>query len=261
MKKRVIQLLAILLIALFASNLFAKNYNMIFWYPGEAGTSKDAEPVLESFFDFVNARLDGTEIHGKYINNTNEGINYIKSKKPLLGIASWIALNDNSKVIPKYKTIAKTLPLPYGKSKDVFTLVGVSKNKNWKPTDNLKVYTSIPITPEFLKAHMIPDLKESTTILEVKNLFQTLKKIANENNDNQAILLTPMEKYSLDHIKAAWKSTINTIHTCKPIPTAEVILFREEPKVSEKFISILKNMTKDPEGKEILETLRLKGFK
>jgi hypothetical protein len=65
----------------------------------------------------------------------------------------------------------------------------------------------------------------------------------------------------LDNITADWKKNLTTVYTCKAVPTAQLIYFGEEPAATADLLKVISDMPNDPKGKEILESLRLKGFK
>lgn len=262
MKKIVLAIVLALTLNLFSESARAKNYNMVFWYPGEAGSTSEAEPVLSSFFEYINGKLKAS-FKGKYFNSVSQGIVYIKKTRPKFGITSWISLKENESTLPTYTTIAKTLPLPSGTLTDQFTIVGYAPDGEgrWTPPDNLVIYSSIPLSLAFLRSHLAPDVKGSASIQTTNTMLMTLKKISSEKSLNRAALLTPMEKYTLDNLKSEWTSSLTTLYRCRPIPTAPLVVFGDKPDIADKLVEVLVKMPNDPEGKEILETLRLKGFK
>lgn len=260
--KKIAAIIVLTILFSFVSNLYAKDYKMVFWYPGEAGNTRDAEPVLAQFFEYINKKLKGDSISGKYFNSVSEGLAYIKDRKPQLGIVSWVSLKENEGQLPTFTVIAQTLPLPLGNRTDQFTLVGYKPAKagNWAPPEGLKIYSSIPMGMEFLRSNLVPDIKGGSTIEPTRAMLMTLKKISQDAKSNEAALLTPMEKYTFDNMKGDWKGNISTLYKCKEIPTAPLISFGGKPAVADAFLKALAEMKTDPKGKEILETLRLKGF-
>lgn len=261
MKKVTLSVALLATLSLWPTSLHAKAYNMVFWYPGEAGSTAEAEPVLADFFDYVGSKL-GASFSGKYFNTSSDGLVYIKKTRPQLGILSWIALMENKGTLPPHGTIAQTLPLPHGSTKDQFSIVGYKSNNEgqWVPPENLVVYSSIPVSLALLRSSLIPDIKGNISIHTTRTMLMTLKKIASEENPNEVALLTPMEKYTLDNLKGDWTNKLTMLHKCSPTPTAPLIYFGEKPEITERLIKVLTAMRDDPEGKEILETLRLKGF-
>lgn len=262
MKKILSAILFFTIIFSYTSNLYAKKYNIVFWYPGEQGTTAEAEPVLDSFFEYLNKNVSGNTFTGKYFNSKTKGLAYINKSKPKFGIISWVALKENDGSIPAHGKIATTLPYPDGTATDKFVLVGNPGDGEWSPPANLTIISSIPMSVNFLKSYLLPDLGGNVSIQTTNTMLMTLKKIATGGEDSgQVALLTPMEKFTLDNLKSGWTETLKTLKECKPISTAPFIYFGEKPEVSDELVKTLTSMKNDPDGKEILETLRLKGFK
>lgn len=252
MKK--ITVLVTALILMLSTSAIAKSYKMVFWYPGEAGSAADAQPLLDEFFEYIAAKDSTLKITGKYFNKTEDGLKYIKSANPDFGIVSFISLSQSD--LANAKKIASTLPLPTGTTKEQFYLVG---GKDETKTTQKTIISSLPIKVAFYRKNMAPDCGCGVKITEDKNLFSSLKKIATGELKVVA-LLTPMEKYTLDNIKVAWTKNLKVLKETEKISSAPVVSFGDKGDASAKFVKVLKEMSKDPEGKEILESLRLKGF-
>lgn len=263
MKKILLLCAALTLVFIFPANAGAKKYSMVFWYPGEQGSTSEAEPVLLELFDYLGKKLQDSTFEGKYFNSTTDGIVYIKKNKPTFGIVSWIALQENNGTLPPFKKIASTLPLPHGSTQDVFALIGNpgKTETGWTPPDNLVVYSSVPVSVAFIKSQMFPDIKGSVSVQNTNTMLMTLKKLASEENKNQVALLTPMEQYTLKNLKTDWAANLKTLMQAKALSTAPLVVFGEEPEITSALVKVLAAMPADADGKEILETLRLKGFK
>lgn len=260
MKKIFLTVVLVSMFLAWTTNVLAASYNMIFWYPGEAGSTSEAAPVLTAFFDYVNKNLKGDSITGKYFNSVSSGESFLRSSSPKFGIVSWITLQDNRSKIPAHNILVQTLPLPYGSSEDQFSVVGNASLTNWNGGDNLTIYSSVPVSLEFLKTRFALDIKGNATVKPISGILGTLKKMAATTGANEIALLTPMEKYTLDNMKSDWTKNIKELQKCKLIPSAQLIYFGDRPLVTDAFLKILREMPNNPEGKEILETLRLKGF-
>jgi|GEM_PF-1203716 len=236
--------------------LDAGAYEFVFWYPGGEGTQKDAEPIIAAFLNYIKGKT-GYEIRGRYINKTDEGIKYIKAKRPTFGIVSWITLEENKGKLPPYKEIAATLPLPHGTDKEIFTIVG---KEGWEKGSELLLASSIPISPAFFKKYMMPELDKEVTITETSSIFALLKELSLGNARDKAVLLTPMEMHTFSNLKVDWKGGLRVIQRLKPIPTARLIYFGDDLGVADRLIQALLAMQEEKEGVEILGELRLKGF-
>ncbi len=232
-----------------------QTYKMIFWYPGEAGTTQDAQTPLNDFFSYINKKIAPESITGKYFNTIPAGLNYIKKEKPKLGILSYVAFTSNNNA----KTLLQTLPLPDGKPTENYVIVGKGpKPANW----NIPLYTKQPLSMEFLKDYILND---RTTVRSydrtnvIPNMLLTLKDIAAGTKTGAAIL-QPMEYFTLKNLEPPWAKDLNVWHTSMPIPTAPLVTFGDIGPVADKIKNVLLKMSSDPAAAPILETLRLKGF-
>lgn len=260
MKKNTIAFIITCILFTYTNSASAKNYSMLFWYPGEAGSTVDAAPVLDEFFTYINSRLKGDSLSGKYINQTQKGLDEIKRTRPNFAIISYIAITENKDKIPQYQTIAKTKPLPSGRAAEQFTIVGAKNRSAEAQGKDVTIYTSIPMGINFFKQNLAPDFKGNINLAQSNMILTNLKKIASGEENDRVALLTPMEKHTFDNMNASWKESLMTIYTCRPIPTAELVYFGEKPAINSQLTKILTDMPANPEGAEILETLRLKGF-
>lgn len=244
----------ITVLSLFSSNLFAGSEKMIFWYPGEAGKSSDAAPLLEEFFSYLGMHIEGT-----YFNKTKEGLDFINNEKPKFGIVSWIALQENKDKMPEYNIIADTLPLPDGTPVEQFVIVGRKHSGEWVPAEKLKILSSLPINFSFFKQYMFPSIKDSSEIEQTDKMFFELKIIAAEGN--KVALLTPMEAFSLKSISSEWAKNLSVLAHCQNVPSAKLIYFGSKTDQADILLSKLLKMPLEKNGQEILESLRLKGFR
>ncbi len=258
-------LFAILTVALMSATIHAANAKaskMIFWYPGEAGSTSEAAPILEEFSNYVKKK-SGIKLEGTYINDVSKGIVFIKKQKPTYGIIGHITLDENKNTLPPFTRIGKTKPFPDGKTTEQFSLVGYrppESEETWTPPTNLTVLSSVPVSVAYLKSTLFPNLTGNIMIKTTNTILMTLKKMSTEANPNQVALLTPMESYTLKSLSAGWTTKLAELAKSEAIPTAALVTFQDDPRKADTLVKTLIAMSNDPEGKEILETLRLNGF-
>ncbi len=233
----------------------AGDAKMIFWYPGEAGSTEEAQPVIDAFFDYMNRSISPEAISGQYFNTVKGGLDYIARQKPKVGIISWAAWAQNRTKLGGAKVIMATLPLPGGKEMQTYSLVGASKDVE----PGSAIYSSEPFDPDFARRHLFPDLPEGVTISQTEGIFLRIKKIAGGEEKGFAIL-TPTESATLRKLKSEWAKSLKFIWTSKAVPSARVVVFDDGWKAREKFSKTLLTAGDDPGAAEILEELRLKGF-
>jgi len=237
-----------------ASKAFSSSTKMIFWYPGEAGSTEEARPVLRAFFEYLKEKDGSLVLDGSYF-NTDEGLSYIKGKKPEVGILSFFAWTNNRKEFPDAEVLLTILPKPYGKGSENYALVGTGDLKD----DGAIVFTSEPLTADYVRSNLFADLPASVKLTQTASIMQKLKAISSGESPGFAIL-TPIEAYTLGQVSSEWAKNLKTVATSKPVPSARLILLQPDYKDAEKLKSVLLQMQNDPGAKDILDELRLVGF-
>ncbi|MBI2346423.1 MAG: hypothetical protein HYV03_05995 [Deltaproteobacteria bacterium] len=88
-----------------------------FWYPGEAGTSAQAQPLLDQFAALLSTHTPGISWRTTYLPTESEGLAFIRAKSPSFGIVSY-------PVYYKYRAslsmtrLASTRLLPDGRAEE-----------------------------------------------------------------------------------------------------------------------------------------------
>jgi len=233
----------------------ADEVKMVFWYPGEAGSTEDAQPVMDAFSEYVNGELKPDKLKARYFNTVKGGLDYIASQKPKIGIISYAAWSQNRAKLGGADVFLATLPLPRGKEVQTYSIVGKGKEM----PDGGKVYSSEPFTSDFVRANLFLNFPAGASLVQTDRMFVKLKQIASGEEKALAIL-TPTEAATLAKLKSDWAKSIDTIEESKPVPTARVVVFDSAWKGKEKLSEILLAAEKDPKASAILEEMRLKGF-
>lgn len=242
---------------LISSLAHARQTKMIFWYPGEAGSTEEAQSLLDELFEYLKKKNPKLNIKGSYFNTVSGGKSYIKKDKPAVGIISYPAYVMNKDVLGNAKVTLATLPRPAGKKLETYVLVG----KKPLADNGETIYMSEPLSRAFITQHLYPDLPKSLKLEQTSGVLSKLKKMGKGEIKGYA-LLTATEFYTLSKMKAEWamELTINDrAKTSKPVPSARVVIFGDY-KQKEVLTSTLLEMKNYPEGKAILEELRLTGF-
>lgn len=255
MKKLFFTASIFILAIMLTHNLYAKEIKMIFWYPGEAGTTAEAAPILDELFKYLNPKIYPDKISGKYFNNVPNGLKYISSDKPTIGIISYLTMTEQGDKIGNPKVIMSTIPSVHGKTTEVYSLVGKVTAIPANPT----IFMSEPIPLKFALSQLFPSLKSDTRLSQTSQIVAKLKDISEDKLQAFAIL-TPTEAYTLQSISASWAKGLKTIMKSNSVPTAMVVLFDPEWKGIKKLKPALMQMASDPAAKDILNELRLTGF-
>ena len=228
---------------------------MIFWYPGEAGSTEEAQPFLDVFLAYLNDKTQPYVIEGQYFNTIEDGLAYIKKRNPKVGIISFAAWTQYRQQLGQAVDWLSTLPLPHGKSMESYALVGRTQNIG----PNIPIFSSEPLTGPFVIEKLFPRVPANAKLSSTPQLLFTLRRIASGQIEGAAIL-TPTEAATLKRLTAPWAKGLVTIAQSKPVPTARVVLFDPAWKDAPKLKAALLSAGQDPKAREILVELRLKGF-
>ncbi len=242
-------------IFLHASQALASDIRMVFWYPGEAGSTEEAQPVLDAFFEYLSQKMGSTRVKGHYFNTVEGGLDYITKKKPMVGIVSFAAWKQNRVELGDAKVMLATLPLPKGKNTERYGLVCATKSNAPEGT----IFSSEPFEISYVKQNLFPSIPADATLEQTNQIFAKIKKIADGSVKASAIL-TPTETTTLEKLNSPWTKSLKIVIKSEPVPTARVILFDNRWTGYEKFSEILLTAGNDPKATEILEEMRLKGF-
>lgn len=249
--KKIFLILSLLFIA--SRTSFASD-SMIFWYPGEAGTTIEAQPLLDTFTKYIETKIPALKISAKYFNTLDEGLSFINKTKPKLGIVSYFAWDENKVKFPGAKVWLATNPLPHGKKEEVYTLVKKKGSQGAAP----KIFLSEPMTDNFVRNILGLNQTQNATLSTTPQMLFKLKEIS-EGKQNALAILTPTESETLKKMSAQWTRELEIIAQSKPVPTACVILFGQIP-VENELKKLLFEIKNDAAAQEMLEEMRLAGF-
>ncbi len=253
--KKIFALVVLTALMTLAPRIHAAPAKMIFWYPGEAGSTEEAQPVLNEFFDFLKAKDPKLALTGAYFNTIEDGRAYLAKDKPALGIVSFATWTTRASDMSGAKAILATLPLPHGTAAETYALVGTEPLAD----NGRTLYMSEPLERAFIASKLFPSLPASLKLEPTKSLLKKLKDMS-EGIVTGYALLTPIEANTLASISAAWAQKLKVRATSTPVPTARVVLFTPAYANVDALTAALIAMKNDPKGKEILESLRLTGF-
>lgn len=248
-------LIVAVLIFFFAPIANAREIKILFWYPGQAGSTEEAQPVLDLFCRYVAARLGPYRVTGTYFNTISGGRNFLKRGLPTIAIIStpmWTVYR--SQVAGAVEWLA-TAPLPHGETTERYQLIGTTKTIS----AGMHLFTSVPF-PEFIHRELFPNLPRDVQIEETHQLLAKLRAMG-EGQESAIALLTPLEASTLAGLSNAWAKQLVTIATSPPIPTPRVILFDAHFFDAPKLKKILLGMATDKEAQDILAELQLKEFR
>lgn len=237
------------------SSARAGDVRMVLWYPGEAGSTEEAQPVIDAFFGYLSEAVPPEQVKGRYFNTVKGGLDYIARQKPKVGIVSYAAWEQNRSKLGGAKVLLATLPLPGGTETETYAMATRKKGD----AAATKIYSSEPLSEQFVKQQLFPNLPAGATLEQTDRIFMKLKAIA-AGEDKAMAILTPIEASTLEKLKSDWAKELKISERSRPVPTARVVVFDDGWKESAKFSEAMLSAGKDPKAADILEELRLVGF-
>jgi len=255
MRRIALCLLIIMALSLASVQALARGAAMIFWYPGEAGSTEEAQPVLDDFLGYVSQKMGDVQIEGRYYNTVDAGLKFISEKRPAIGIVSYAALTQYADKLGAPSVFLATLPLPGGAATEKYAIVG--RSKDLKP--GVKILSSEPMKLSYVREKLFAGLPQDAVMTPTSQIFSALKKISSGEMDAVAIL-TPIEASTLAQVSAEWARGLVQISVSENVPTARVLLFDPAWKDADRLRQVLIGAGSDPAAKDLLLELRLKGF-
>ncbi|MBI2338909.1 MAG: PhnD/SsuA/transferrin family substrate-binding protein [Deltaproteobacteria bacterium] len=239
-----------------------------FIYPGGEGSSADAQPILDRFFDHVQ-KNGGPALTGAYYPTLETGLSAVKSGKTQVGIVSLETWLTWKKSVPM-EIILSTLPAASNNPRERYFFMTTAANPEIiEPARAPVAYASRPVDPVFFKSILMTNIpaefQADFKLRTAQNLLSELKKIAAGETPGFA-LLDNFEYASLKKLRGSapsldWVKDLRLIYSSPLVPASPVVLFTPIPEEEkEKLASALLSLPNSLEGREILANLRLRGF-
>lgn len=242
----------LLCILLFSSVARAEKVQLLFWYPGEAGSQAEAQPLLDAFSTLLNTQSPAP-ISATYHNDRTAGEQFIQQQHPTFGILSYHAWLNWQNTHPKSKVFLQVLP-NHGQLTEKYVLVGKSA-----PQGQIQVLSSEPLSENFLTQQLFPHKTWSAKMTSSKQLLFKLKELA-DGKWSGYCLLSPREATSFAALKSPWKQQLSFTQSSAAVSTARLIIFAKEPPQIEQWKKTFLELSKNPAANEVLEELSLSGF-
>jgi len=251
-----------LTILLTAASVHAEAVKILFFYPGGQGSQSVAQPILDEFSAALKkASGDQIEANISYIADKAEGLKFIQTQKPAASIMSLDAFYQYGAQTGA-QVIAKTLQLPSADGSDQFFIVG-KKDAALPTSGALSLVSTQPLEKSFLTTKLFPKLSALTISLQPsQNVVGELRSIGEGKKDGW-VLLDQFEFGNISKLKTPWATALAAAATSDKISSAPFVAFQgnvSDP-LKTSLQSALVKLSQDASAKEILQTLRIKGFK
>ncbi len=236
-------------------------YRVLFWYPGAEGTPEQALPLLQTWTDYI-AEQGGIQGSIEPVYRTDpvaSGVGFLKKLKPTVAIVSLEAYQAIQTEYP-VTILAQTQREPAGDGSQRYYLIHKKGNASFQTVE-----LSEPLDPPFAEAKILAPSrfsKQHPPFHYAPQILQTLKKIG-RGELPAAALINDYEWAVLKQTSLPWSQNLAVLLKSSPLPAPPLILFTDWKKSFpvKTVLQTLKVMDKNPDGKEILEALRMRGFK
>lgn len=231
--------------------------SLAFLQPDGEGSPEEAQPLMDALAQQLSAQTHLT-IVARYENRKPNIKQSIQSQKEDLLLLSTDLYFDHQND-PFYEVALSTLPLATTGSFNQYYLVADSKLS--EPPQ--QILLSRPLPDSFLQHFVVGSCTQLTELnpqwQPTEQIFQALKTISAQKS--QWILLDDFQFQALNQLNMSWAKTIIKKCESSPIPSAP-LLFKKNLKDSTKdsLTTGFLRLSETAQGKEILESLRLKGF-
>lgn len=235
----------------------AESYRFVFWYPGGAGSTTLAQPVMDLFAAYLQQHT-GQQWQARYFQGLAGGYQYAKTQRPSFGIVSEIVRQRYGSAL-QLRPLLATRPAPHGKTQEARFLL----RSRCPATSTTTLYVAEPTSVAQLRrdfsADTVQGLGTGLKIVETQQLLEMVK--GNAAGQCHHVLLNEREWGTMQQLKTPWAQGLQAIKSTRSMPTPRVVQFGTvDPSLATKLRGVLRAMANDPEGRQILAELHLVGF-
>ncbi|MBI2343414.1 MAG: hypothetical protein HYV02_03625 [Deltaproteobacteria bacterium] len=230
-------------------------YDFVLWYPGEAGSTAEAQPLMDLVGEYLAAKIPQTQWRVLYFAELDPGKNYIHGRRPPFGIVSTVAYWRFQQALQMTHLLA-TRPLPHGTTRERWArITGPCEGPG---AETRKTFVTEPLTPAF-HAKAFPHATPGN-IVTTTNALKTVQDIAGEHC--LAMVVNERLGETIGALGARWGKPLQIAMSQATFPTPSVVRFGTTvPPITEALTRTFLTMDRDPDGKRLLEELRLAGFR
>lgn len=232
-------------------SLAATNYFLI-WHPGEAGTTEQAQPILDAFAQYLQNKLPNTTWSGKYFSTVKDGESFIKKSKPQFGIFSDLIFQQYRDRL-NLKSIATTkTSLNDNTEESWYLLNGTCSIKGLKT-----IYATQPITQKEIISNFAstPNMR----IEQTNNILGKLRAVA--DGECAHVLISERTWRTLGQLHADWTKKLQATVSAHKHSTPRVArLPNTNAQLEIELVKALRDMNNNEQGNQILKALQITSF-
>lgn len=243
--------LLVMLFCLFSIQTFAAEYDFVVVQPGEPGSTSDAQPVMDSLSQYLSVKT-GEKVSGKYFNELEPAISWIKKNNPAWGIVDYTFYKIYGKRF-SLSPIAATRPS--GLDSDVWRLIVPADGPDTADKLSGAVYGTMFYNPKAAEILFSPDAVPQNFKAEgTTTVLRWFRRTARGRADG--VCLNSVQFSVAENLPSF--SKLKVIHTSAELPNSPVVSFGK--KDLKKITDVLMKMKDDPQASDLLTLLRTQGF-
>lgn len=269
-------LLAVALGSASAAQDAARGQGLVVCYPHAPGSTEAARPVMERLGAYLSWRT-GYELAPTYTNDAAVARRWIDEQRPRFAIVSlalflrWreplglsvVSQSERNNAVTERYHLLVAQTSPWKTLEDVKGGVGGRKAVIWSShLDDARFVTSVVFGGALRVAH--DDSGEAKGVISEQPLRALRKLKAGEAFEGQpvdAVLLEDAAWVELQKLQA-FREGVRVVHTSAPLPTPSVVALGDVDAADvERLRKALLAMHEDPDGRELLTTLQVTGFR
>lgn len=235
----------------------AEARRFVFWYPGGAGSTALAQPVMDLFAAYLQQHT-GQPWQAIYFQGLQDGQHYAKTRRPSFGIVSHVVQQRYGNTL-QLRPLLATRPAPHGKTKEARFLVRSRCTAESAPILYVAEPTSLAQLQRDFAAETVQQLGSGLKIVATQQLLEMVK--GNAAGQCHHVLLNEREWATVQQLKIPWAQGLQAIKSARSTPTPRVVQFGTvDSSLVSQVRGALQSMANDAEGQQILEELHLVGF-
>jgi hypothetical protein len=224
--------------------------------PGQPGTSKEAQPVMDALAAYIQ-RQTGKDVavKGTYFNQPGPALDFLKQSHLAWGI---VRVGFYSAHARPFHMTALASTRPGGHPKDIWRLIVPGQGpKSWKTLTG-KVMGNMLFEADAASC-LLFGLPAARLPFRLEGTFRPLRSLRNAMSGKIAGAVLDRSQYEAVQALPLGKD-IAVAHTSPDLPTSPVVWFGKRDERAGKLRAILLGMKEDHDAQTLLKLLQTDGF-
>jgi hypothetical protein len=234
----------------------ADSFDFAVIQPGQPGTSKEAQPVMDALAAYIQKQMGkDAAVKGTYFNHPGPALDFLNQTPPAWGI---VRLGFYSAHARLFHMTALASTRPGGHPKDIWRLIVPGQGpKDWKTLTG-KVMGNMLFEPDAASC-LLFGLPAARLPFRLEGTFRPLRSLREVMRGKLAGAVLDRLQYEAVQALPLGKD-IAVAHTSSDLPTSPVVWFGKTDERAGKLRAILLKMKRDHDAQTLLKLLQTDGF-